>query len=327
MYAPATTVVDRLPPFTLRQIEVFLTVVYAGGFSSAAERLVLSEPAVVAQIKELEGVFGCRLLDRKRGRRGVSLTPAGEPLFAACETAFAVLREGSAAVRSRQPAERAGVSLGVTPGFSGEVLPWLYTDVQSRHADVDLTVTIDRRASIQEGLISGSLDLGVFSDATDDERLVSAPLSTYELLLVGPTGHRFAAESTVPFRELASEQLVCRHAQSAPMEAMMRLAAERGVKLRVAREIDDMDMLIQAVAQGLGITALTHARLAVGRRVAEGRLAVLNVEGFPIRCDWRLAQARRPGRPEVEALRAYLIDAYREPPRQCPYNSAGEMSH
>jgi LysR family transcriptional regulator, low CO2-responsive transcriptional regulator len=303
----------RLPPFTLRQLEVFLTVVQAGGFSQAAQRLALSEPAVVGQIKELERMLGSRLLDRTRGRRGVTLTVAGQPLFAACETAFAALREGSTAVEALRAPLRASVSLGVTPGFGGEVLPRLYTEFQRVRPDMDVRVTIDRRAVIQEGLLSGRLELGVFSDPVDDERLVSVPLSTYDLVLVGPPGHRFAQDVAVPFSEAVGEQLVCTHQHSAPMEAIARLAATHGVKLQIALEIDDPDTLVQAVVYGLGITALTRRRLVVAQRVADGQLAVLNVEGFPIRCEWHVGHARGAVGHETEALQRYLVDACREP--------------
>jgi DNA-binding transcriptional LysR family regulator len=267
---------------------------------------------VVGQIKELERVLGSRLLDRTRGRRGVTLTAAGQPLFAAGGTAFAALREGSAAIEALRAPVRASVSLGVTPGFGGEVLPRLYTEFQRLRPDVDVRVTIDRRAVIQEALLSGRLELGVFSDPADDERLVSVPLSTYDLVLVGPPGHPFAGDVAVPFREVAAEPVVCTYQQSAPMEAMARLAAAQGVKLQIALEIDDPDTLVQAVVYGLGITALTRKRLVVAQRVADGQLAVLNVEGFPIRCEWHLGQARGPVGHEAEALRRYLIDACRE---------------
>ena len=54
----------------------FLAVADAGSVSEAARRLVVSQPAVSAEIAALEGMLGVRLF--VRSRRGVRLTEAGE---------------------------------------------------------------------------------------------------------------------------------------------------------------------------------------------------------------------------------------------------------
>ena len=60
----------------LNKLEIFAAVVRAGSFSAAAEQLLLTQPAVSQHIQDLEVSLGTRLF--VRGRRGVTLTPAGE---------------------------------------------------------------------------------------------------------------------------------------------------------------------------------------------------------------------------------------------------------
>ncbi|MGB5050002.1 MAG: LysR family transcriptional regulator, partial [Caldilineaceae bacterium] len=52
----------------LYKLEVFAIVVQSGSFSAAAERLLLTQPAVSQHIQDLESALGARLFDR--GRRG-----------------------------------------------------------------------------------------------------------------------------------------------------------------------------------------------------------------------------------------------------------------
>ena len=62
----------------LYKLEIFAIVVQTGSFSAAADRLLLTQPAISQHIQDLEASLGARLFER--GRRGVSLTPARETL-------------------------------------------------------------------------------------------------------------------------------------------------------------------------------------------------------------------------------------------------------
>src|SRR5215831_11744178 len=58
------------------QLKTFLEVAKLGSFSRAAEKVLRSQPAVSAQIRQLEQEYGQRLFDRSA--KCVRLTPAGE---------------------------------------------------------------------------------------------------------------------------------------------------------------------------------------------------------------------------------------------------------
>src|SRR5437899_1703032 len=58
------------------QLNTFIEVARLGSFSRAAEKVLRSQPAVSAQIRQLEQEYGHKLLDRNA--KSVKLTPAGE---------------------------------------------------------------------------------------------------------------------------------------------------------------------------------------------------------------------------------------------------------
>ena len=58
-----------------RRLQVFHAVAKHLSFTKAADALVMTQPAVTFQIKQLEESFNTRLFDRAQG--GVTLTPAG----------------------------------------------------------------------------------------------------------------------------------------------------------------------------------------------------------------------------------------------------------
>src|SRR5258706_1598889 len=61
------------------QLNTFIEVARLGSFSRAAEKVLRSQPAVSAQIRQLEQEYGHKLLDRSA--KSVKLTPAGEVIL------------------------------------------------------------------------------------------------------------------------------------------------------------------------------------------------------------------------------------------------------
>ena len=66
-------------PFTLRQLQYALAVAETRSFRRAAERCHVSQPALSAQLAQLEGALGVTLFERDRRR--VLVTAAGAAGF------------------------------------------------------------------------------------------------------------------------------------------------------------------------------------------------------------------------------------------------------
>src|SRR5205807_1054136 len=99
---------------SLDQLRTFAEVVTRGGFSAAALRLGLTQPAVSLQVRALERRLGVRLIERI-GKRALP-TPAGRELMVHARRALelrplrgdksaAILPPGEAAPRVLRPAD------------------------------------------------------------------------------------------------------------------------------------------------------------------------------------------------------------------------------
>ncbi len=73
------------------QLKAFHAVAAQGGFSKAAARLALTQPAISDHIRKLEEAYGSELFLRRRG--GVELTPFARKLYAVTERMFEAERE------------------------------------------------------------------------------------------------------------------------------------------------------------------------------------------------------------------------------------------
>lgn len=120
----------------LRHLEAFLAVVEYRGFRRAAAHLYLSQPAVSAQVRELERSVGAALFERTT--HGVALTEAGASMVA---PARRIVDEALAMRRIARSAGLKGeVTVGMMPGGAGELTVPLLSELAARLPGVRVRV-------------------------------------------------------------------------------------------------------------------------------------------------------------------------------------------
>ncbi|MFB9839886.1 LysR family transcriptional regulator, partial [Actinoallomurus acaciae] len=105
----------------LRQLTYFEAVARLGGFSRAAEHLLIAQPAVSAQIRNLERELGTTLFERTTRR--VALTHAGELLLARARAVLAEVQGARADLDQLAGVLRGRLSIGATPVLGPLDLP------------------------------------------------------------------------------------------------------------------------------------------------------------------------------------------------------------
>jgi|WetSurMetagenome_2_1015567.scaffolds.fasta_scaffold369311_1 LysR family transcriptional regulator, flagellar master operon regulator len=159
----------------------FLMVAATGNFVAAASRLHVTQSTVSARIHTLEASLGARLF--QRGRNGAELTASGKRF----------LRHAKNLVRT---VEQAHHDVGLPQGFrdvltlSGRIavwegfLPHWVAWMREAAPDVSLRLEIGFEPDIMQGLIEGTVDIGVMYTPTSRPGLVVEPLFDETLLLV-----------------------------------------------------------------------------------------------------------------------------------------------
>lgn len=138
-------------------LRAFVTVVEAGGFSPAAERLLRGQSAVSLQIKRLEERLGVRLLDR--GPRRVTLTSEGELILDHARRILSLNDELVA--RLREPELSGLVRLGAPEDFATSHLPNVLARFSRSHPRVALEVTCELTLELLQRFQAGGLDLAL----------------------------------------------------------------------------------------------------------------------------------------------------------------------
>jgi DNA-binding transcriptional LysR family regulator len=301
---------------TLRQLKVFQTVAQHLSFSRAAEELHLTQPAVSAQIRELEGHAGLPLFERL-GRR-VYLTAAGREMVVQSRAILQQWREAEEAMARLKGIS--GGTLSVAVISAGDYFfPRLLAEFQRRHPGVALDLTVQNREGLLKQLAENLSDLAVMVRPPAGDDTVHEAFAPHAYVIVASPSHALARERGIPLARVLDEAFVVRERGSDTWNSMREAFGASFPAVRVAMEIGSNETIKQAVIAGMGLGFLSSHAIAL--ELAAGSLVVLDVQGFPAMRHWYVVHRRHKRLPPVavafiDFLReegARLIDGYMHP--------------
>ena len=142
----------------LELLRSFVSVVDAGGFTRASERVHRTQSTVSQQIRRLEDDIGQPLFNRNG--KDVTLTEAGERLLSYARRLLALEEEARDVVA--RPANEGAVRLGVPEDFAAYRLAKLLASFSRSHPTLRLDVRADQSMNLKRDLDRGDLDLALF---------------------------------------------------------------------------------------------------------------------------------------------------------------------
>lgn len=241
----------------LRAVEWFVTVVDAGGFTRAARRLGVAQPAVSATIKKLEVELGVRLL--VRSARGIALTAEGERFL---EHARAILTHESAARRelsALRTLEQGQLTLGAPPMVAGYLLPRMLERFLAAHPGVRVTVVQAGADEIAARVSREVLDLGLIADWRRRDGLVIRLLERHPVVACTARSNPLADQPRISWAGLFTQPLIAfprgYYQRTLLDEAARRLRATPNIVV----EAESVTLIAELVRRGRGVATLLSA--------------------------------------------------------------------
>jgi DNA-binding transcriptional LysR family regulator len=244
----------------LRQLSGFVTVAEELGFTRAANRLYLAQPALTKQIQRLEDEFGFHLF--VRDKRSVRLTNAGVVLLERARQAL----QSSALVTSTAEQVRRGeaghLRIAFTPAAPHRILPVLIRTFRTRYPHIRCTF-VELTSGEQVAALKGkTLDLGILRPAGPplemEDNIAFRELSSESFVALLPRAHRLSTLSSVPLKRLAGEEFVMVAKRIAPLmyEQIHSACHAAGFTPNIAHEATQMHAVAALVAAGCGVSLL-----------------------------------------------------------------------
>lgn len=289
---------------TLRQFRVFEAVARHLSFSRAAEELHLSQPAVSMQVRGIETILGLPLTEQL-GKK-IYLTDAGREVLHASQAITARLDDLQHNLAELKSVDRGSLRLAVTSTVNAAATGIL-VGFRGRYPGVAVHLDVSNRAAVLELLASNRIDLAIMGLVPEGLDLAATRFMDNPLVVIAPPDHPLARKRKVTLEQVAAEPFLVREAGSGTRGAMERFFAARGLEIRSSMEMSSNEAIRQAVQAGLGLGILSLQTLEL--ELALKRLAVLNVEGFPIMRHWYVVhRADKRLSPVAQAFKHFVLD-------------------
>jgi len=245
----------------LSVLAAFLTVAQEKSFTRAARRLGVSPSALSHAIKGLEEQIGVRLLARTT--RSVSPTDAGNQLIASLDPALTDIRRALDQVSGLRDRPAGRVRLVVSPLAATMVVAPKLKEFAATYPDVvlDVTTTSDMRLN----LVAGQFDAGIHLGEFIEKDMIAVRVSPDQRAAIVGSPSYFASHPVpkAPRDLTAHRCLNFRHGSGETYRWEFDKARQ---SLAVAVDgplvVDDVQLLIRAAVDGVGLAFLMEAHAA-----------------------------------------------------------------
>lgn len=265
----------------LNHLRVFFESAKLQNFSRAAERLYITQPAVSAQIKQLEDFFDVKLFNTI-GRR-VHLTEAGRVLLDSAQKIFDLEREAEAAMEDIRELKRGTLHIAVTKDYAPHVIPRYVSRFHSLYPKISIHLSEGSSAEIIEELSEFKHELAIVGMTDCPKWLVRKTFRTEELLLVASPSHPIASRGWISVEELAETPLISREEGSTSRSLVMNMFKERNLSPNIAYEASNLEFIKKLGMRGEGLYFVP--RKGVEAELASGTLTEIRIEDVRLTMD------------------------------------------
>ena len=242
----------------LRQLEYFIAIAETGAFSRAAIRLSVAQPILSRQIKALEQELGAELYYRTG--RGIVLSEAGKVLEQHARGVLETTAGAKRAIHSMGSVPSGRVVIGLPPSVGAVLTAPIVRQFRAEFPKISLGVMEGFSGHVLEWLTTGRIDVAVLYNAPRTSALVTDPLLTDELFLLGPVSDPAGAGSgDLAAARLADIPLILPSRPHGLRVLVDDFLAGIGVTPNVQVEIDAMPSTLSLVESGIGYTILSYS--------------------------------------------------------------------
>jgi DNA-binding transcriptional LysR family regulator len=240
----------------LRQIRYAVAVAEELHFGRAAEHLLVAQPSLSRQIRDLERDLGVDLFERTSRR--VELTAAGAAFVESARRALTAVDASRTAALDAARGVQGQVTLGFVASAAIDILPDLVRRYRSIRPGVRLSLremtTEEQIAALREGTV----DVGLSRDLEPGDDIDVTPLVREPLLAVVPTGHPLQSRRTIEIADLAGSDFVTLPRQRVPRawDRLIVLADASGTRLSFVQEANQFSTLLALVAAEVGVAVV-----------------------------------------------------------------------
>ena len=261
----------------LDQLHTFLEIVRLKSFSKAAQTCYRTQPAISAQVRQLEQELNTTLFERLGTR--IALTTAGKIFAEYAEQILDLRRRAQDAINELERVPKGELIIAANEATCIYVLPEVFSEYKKLYPNVQILVDRSYGARVVEAVLDNLADFGITQLPVQEKKLQVASIHTDEIKLLAPAGHPLAARKHVGARDLKGFPLLL--PKSGTTRSRLNVWMEPVEEdMQISMELDSTEMIKRFVMAGLGLSFLAASHC--DEEVAAGKLAAVSLGPEPM---------------------------------------------
>ena len=245
----------------LDQIHTFLEIVRLKSFSKAAQTCFRTQPAVSAQVRQLEQELNAPLFDRLGTK--IALTPAGRIFAEYAEQILDLRRRAQNAINELERVPRGELVIAANEATCIYVLPRVFFEYKKLFPNVQILIDRSWGPRVVDAIVDNQADFGITQIPVKEKRVQVVKIHSDEVKAIVPAGHPLLVPKTGARRTRLA-------AWFEPVED----------QINISMELDSTEMIKRFVlaGHGVGFVAGAHSK----EEVAAGRLVAIPLGPEPM---------------------------------------------
>lgn len=289
--------------FDLVDLQLFLSVAEAASITHGAEMSNMALASASERIRKMEALSGTVLLER--GRRGVSLTPAGRALAHHARLVLLQIDHMKGELSEYAGGTKGRVRMQANASALSEFLPDALRSFLRGHPGIDIDLEENSSYQIVRSVAEGFVEIGIVADIVDFGGLEAFPFANDQLVVVTPRDHPLGDRRQLSFRSLLDYEFVGLAATNALQQHVGQHAIQAGKPLKLRVRLGSFDAVCRLVGSGIGLAIIPETAARRCRRTTAIRICRLT-DAWALRrlyiCVRRSSDLPPPGRLLLECL-------------------------
>jgi LysR family hydrogen peroxide-inducible transcriptional activator len=269
-------------------------------FGKAARMVNVSQPALSAQIADLERVLDVRLVERSRA--GAFLTPEGEDLLPDIRGILENVDRLHARAKAGQGLLRGRLRLGIIPTVAPYLVPEMIPDVRAHYPHLNIELKESLTSACLDDLRHGKLDCAIVALPVQGDGFESVLLFEDRFLIASAEDETTILMSPMTEDNVDIERLLLLEEGHCMRDQALAVCGTSAGRRVANFGATSMATLLQMVSHGMGITLIPE--IAVKEEETRNRMRIVPfAEPQPFRrigLLWRSSAAAK--RRDFEAL-------------------------
>jgi DNA-binding transcriptional LysR family regulator len=240
----------------LDQLHTFLEIVRLKSFSKAAQTCYRTQPAISAQVRQLELELNTTLFERYGTR--ISLTVAGRIFAEHAEQILALRKRAQDAINELERVPRGELVIAANEATCIYVLPGVFAEFKKQFPNVQLLVDRSYGTRVVQAVLDNLADFGITQLPVQEKKLQVVRIHSDEIKLLLPAGHRLANAARIMPADLLGEQILLPKTGATRARLNTWLESVHD-ELTISMELDSTEMIKRFVMANLGISFLAHS--------------------------------------------------------------------